>query len=1034
MSCTVNLCTFCYRDNSSASVSRAGKVNCDNGNKKEILDRFFKFTQRYFGSSFQSTNGGIQGGRDGDQIVLEACADCFCEVETFCKLYHEWKCLEMKLEWKLKKLNSVIEGADKVARFGSGINKEELQLLRNFRNEFQQKYTQRCSMAFPRVIFKNLMHPTKLEVDDLKPQVLLETRNIQFSQMFLGWISTFTAVLLLGNLFLERNARTNDFWDYKQILISSLDPVVGDGNYDGDHDDDEWDCSTENKHELHLADNQLSQIPVLKTSLLENSRVFETSSIPKLVKTHHRQKRHLPLCSSPPHKIRRPAPDSKGQRVPVPFRCYLCARSFNSYSTLLRHRRAFTHYLTKLKRKPEIRLLKIKRVQQKRECDQDNHQINVGVLRPRRSIKRNVASNVDPDRTSNESENGDTSDYDDDDWNSDTAESENTVSSDTSISSSNDSDDPEFTCSNCAKNFSNASARTRHEKICQPSLDPSCTAATGAAPVKKEKKYYCDRSSCNYRFESEPQLLAHQRLHGSFACKNCSVVEDFAPALAIHELTHQRKESNAEDYDENERHFCPRCNAQTRSQKKYISHFVWHHLKLRSGTDLCSICKVPLLSTVSKGDHFSSHHDKKRVDTNAVKNCKHCPAYFLKTSQLQRHLNMFHDGIQDAHNPETSSSTKVASSSTLQKQFYCDVNPDCRRNFESENDLENHRKLHGKFACSMCPVVTSYAPKLAFHEASHFSNSLDKNSHEFERRHSFMCSRCPSTILGMHKYTTHFLTTHLNLPSDSFTCQNCGDKFPAKAELRIHVNKTHDTKGMREEDISKCDQCPAFFSQPDFLYRHKKRIHFVEANTTCVDCGRKYMNSTTLRMHRIKAHKKNVADYPFPCDIYDCEKRFENEVELFRHKKRAHREKGKGKDNSSVGEKCLTKTGIIRNNRLHKKKDPKRYVCEECGKVFKAQIKLEIHQFSHSGPESWKYSCIFCDKKSATEQAHMEHIKAHTDEKPYICEICGEEYAHGRNLRDHKNKKHNANELPRTRRVVNDRVSRKGQKLPRLKK
>ncbi|CAL8130030.1 unnamed protein product [Orchesella dallaii] len=785
--------------------------------------------------------------------------------------------------------------------------------------------------------------------------------------------------------------------------------------------------------------------------------------------------------------------------------------------------------------------------------------------------------------------------------------------------------------------------------------------SSSADSLKKEKKYHCDLISCKLRFVTEPELNAHKRLHGSFACKNCSVVEDFAPALAVHELTHQLQEKgrNFKEYDVNERHFCPRCIVQTRSQKKYISHFLWAHLKLASGTDLCSVCKVPFLTTASKNAHFLRQHDTKGVNPKFIRKCEQCPAYFLKSKQLRSHLNIMHDcsdemSTDDEEQARQSSNPNKCvkcgnvfqQESTFQKhkksckkditkvgmrkficdhksckrrfnfeeelehhkkyhgnfscqfcnvvktyapnlaihervharkgdknkgfqEFYCarcnfkckhklryyirhylethlrlpgkrvmcpvckilfslnsysghyktfhntkgvdsaairncgqcpayflkdsqlsahnkqthndinDVknrwqcrhplvhnanaaaqhnnacnnanvnqNQVCRQTFKTEQDLKNHRKLHGEFPCSVCSTVKTYAPELALHEATHFSISfLATSPTPIKRRlgESFKCSRCPSTVKGKFNYVTHFLEKHLNLAPEAVTCQNCGEKFSLRrrSDLPRHIALKHDTKGMREQDICRCDQCPAFFCKPIFLFHHKRRKHFNEIIHSCVDCGRTYSGAAALRTHRLSIHKKKEADFPISCDIPGCERRFEREIDFGWHKFNIHEYNSAATSLvcHECGKKCITKSALTRHIQgLHStikitsKKDPKRYVCEECGKVFRSQVVLDTHKLSHSGPASWKYDCLFCGKMCATKDKLMDHIRIHTNEKPYSCEYCGEEYAHGHNLRNHKNSKHNANDYPKKRKVVNGYVSKKGQKISPRKK
>lgn len=58
-------------------------------------------------------------------------------------------------------------------------------------------------------------------------------------------------------------------------------------------------------------------------------------------------------------------------------------------------------------------------------------------------------------------------------------------------------------------------------------------------------------------------------------------------------------------------------------------------------------------------------------------------------------------------------------------------------------------------------------------------------------------------------------------------------------------------------------------------------------------------------------------------------------------------------------------------------------------------------------------------------------MRTHTKEKPFVCQICGEKYAHRHNLRNHVNSKHEGEgvqDLPRKRKM-RFYVSRKGKKL-----
>ncbi|CAL8130044.1 unnamed protein product [Orchesella dallaii] len=558
-------------------------------------------------------------------------------------------------------------------------------------------------------------------------------------------------------------------------------------------------------------------------------------------------------------------------------------------------------------------------------------------------------------------------------------------------------------CVTCGKCFEHQNSLQKHHKICL------------LKPIKLEKKTFaCEQGTCQKRFKYEEELEIHKKHHGKFTCQFCDVVKTYLPNLALHERVHAKTEVT----QDKKIFHCVRCGFEKNYKDAYINHYLEKHFKLPIQLVMCPICKVMLPQRSYPGHRKTFLHDKKEGDTK----CKLVRKYKKRAAR--------------------SPSKKAVSKTQRSKRMYCGAPPDCRKSFESGSDLENHRKLHGKFTCSICSMEETYAPNLALHEATHLSDSFVENSRPAEQ--SYKCSRCPFTISSKRPvYINHFLEKHLNLPSESVTCQNCGDKFSFyNGDLRKHMRKKHDTKAMGENDIARCDQCPAFFSQQKWLFHHKRKVHFVEDTTTCCDCGKKFSHPAALRSHRIKKHKKKEADFLFRCDAPGCERRFERELDLGWHKLNVHENKSRDLYNPSVchecGKVCPTQPSFSWHmRRFHAsitapptKKERKRYVCEECGKVFQAQVILDYHKLYHSGPASWKYGCIFCEKKCATKDKLIDHIRIHTKEKPYSCEYCGEEYAHGHNLRNHKNSKHNANDVPRKRTWVNGYVSKKGQKLP----
>ncbi len=111
-------CVFCYRNNNSL-------VN--NESKNTSIKRFVKLVGRFvYTGKHNRLCDSIE-----EIFALEipcdnlwnSCEDCKLIIESFCETYHELKCLEMKLEWKLDKLGKIIKQANMVPSRLSQVNK-----------------------------------------------------------------------------------------------------------------------------------------------------------------------------------------------------------------------------------------------------------------------------------------------------------------------------------------------------------------------------------------------------------------------------------------------------------------------------------------------------------------------------------------------------------------------------------------------------------------------------------------------------------------------------------------------------------------------------------------------------------------------------------------------------------------------------------------------------------------------------------------------------------------------------------------------
>ncbi|XP_034360932.2 zinc finger protein OBI1-like isoform X1 [Arvicanthis niloticus] len=77
----------------------------------------------------------------------------------------------------------------------------------------------------------------------------------------------------------------------------------------------------------------------------------------------------------------------------------------------------------------------------------------------------------------------------------------------------------------------------------------------------------------------------------------------------------------------------------------------------------------------------------------------------------------------------------------------------------------------------------------------------------------------------------------------------------------------------------------------------------------------------------------------------------------------------------------------------------KRYVCNVCGKAFYKRAHLHAHQRTHTGEKP--YECKECGKSFRLKSFLVVHQRIHTGEKPFACDTCGKSFKQRTSLYTH---------------------------------
>ncbi|CAB3245888.1 unnamed protein product [Arctia plantaginis] len=231
-----------------------------------------------------------------------------------------------------------------------------------------------------------------------------------------------------------------------------------------------------------------------------------------------------------------------------------------------------------------------------------------------------------------------------------------------------------------------------------------------------------------------------------------------------------------------------------------------------------------------------------------------------------------------------------------------------------------------------------------------------------------------------------------------------------------------------------CDFCSGLFADGDALDKHRLTCFieddnnmFENANDTCSInsnvsncteiccscdiCGKQYLSTEELRIHKIESHRPPPArntrraytnsnnNKMWNCG--SCNQLFATARELYRHKRGEDRPQG-APLMAYVCEECDKVLGSMcalhTHKKMHKVTKPG-YPCRVCGRRFNQSGHLAIHMRMHTGERP--YPCDLCPKAFKVKVERDDHRRTHTGERPFACTACPKTFTAAARLREH---------------------------------
>lgn len=355
---------------------------------------------------------------------------------------------------------------------------------------------------------------------------------------------------------------------------------------------------------------------------------------------------------------------------------------------------------------------------------------------------------------------------------------------------------------------------------------------------------------------------------------------------------------------------------------------------------------------------------------------------------------------------------------------------ECGKRFAKKYNLITHRQAFHteapeKFTCEICLKEFRFKSNYSAHKKIHM-----------DLPRSYPCKNCDGKFKDARALKCHLLT-HETVKN--FVCESCGKKFHTGANLRNHIRSHSDQRPHM------CEMCSCTFKRRSHVYQHQKDVHGVSAaasnlNFTCDTCPAGFTTQERLDMHL----RKHTGVMPYHCEhcgrkftssvgvkvhqslgtcdtrtmkCQVCQKTVTSSQDACEHIKSEIEEITNNYDESYVKKPPAPKTEGPKlprklrpktikcdicsrvflytcEMRLHYRTnhtDERPYVCDVCGKAFKARNTLANHKATHL--DLRPFGCDVCGKSFRRPEHLTLHNRTHTGEKPYLCPVCGRGFA-----------------------------------------
>ncbi len=338
----------------------------------------------------------------------------------------------------------------------------------------------------------------------------------------------------------------------------------------------------------------------------------------------------------------------------------------------------------------------------------------------------------------------------------------------------------------------------------------------------------------------------------------------------------------------------------------------------------------------------------------------------------------------------------------------------CEQIFCNKRDCMIHEQIHKaepveQYKCAKCGMMCSKYEYLKMHYRH--AHCEGKQWKEVNLKKLLHCKVCNIEFEELSQWKKHNQDKHNKEP---VTCTKCKREFSKPGNLMLHYTNVH------KDVVFHCKMCTLDFDHSLNLKEHLRNIHTQQVMSEegtmdgdrtklykCLLCDMLVGNENDIGKHIVNHHitENQCSQAEAEKNTFDvsskninrcliCNKYFSEQDKLKRHFATHVKEKTYSCPTCKRGFNVISV--LHRHMKIHEERE---FICEVCGKEFARKDNLKQHSKIHSNQK--QYKCHVCEASFAQGSGLVKHIKIHDDKKDHICVMCGKGFCRLDNMLEH---------------------------------